>query len=156
MHATTSVRLAKPADVVEIAAIYVRFLAAYGHDADLVAVVRFLKRMLTEPWALFFLATDTSNKIVGFVGCTLTYSSVSQSRAVRINDMFVDEEVRRHGVATALLAALEAYSFENSFAKIFVEAATEAAPARAFYTKVGFLLEHLVAMTKELRYVAAR
>lgn len=156
MHAPVMVRLATRSDAVEIAALYLRFLRAYGHDADLKTVVRFLECMLTESWALFFLAIDTSDQIVGFVGCELSYSSVSQSRAVRINDMFVDEGVRRHGVATAMLATLEAYSLAKGFAKVFLQAAPEAAPAIALYTKVGFQLKPFVAMTKELRNGAAQ
>ena len=155
MRVQVTVRLATTADVTAIAAIYIRYLREYGHDADLESTVRFLECRLTERWVLFFLATDRSAKVVGFVGCSLTYSAVSQSQAIRINDMFVDEEVRRRGVATTLLTMIDTHCLQNGLAKIFLQAAPDAASAIALYTKVGFHLKPFVSMTKELGHGAA-
>ena len=91
------VRRATTSDAADIAPLYLHFLQSYGHAAERSAVVRFLADLLPEPWVLFFVAIDAPKKVVGFTGCVLTYSAVSQALALTINDMFVAASARRRG-----------------------------------------------------------
>lgn len=145
-----SVRRAEVSDAPGLSVLYRRFLRSYGHDSEPQAIVRFLERLLRESWVIFFVATDESAGIVGFAGCSLSYSAISRSVAVTINDLFVDLPARRRGVATALCGAIEAYATSNGFVKVFVQTAPEAKAAIALYTKLGFDPEPYRAMTKEL------
>jgi ribosomal protein S18 acetylase RimI-like enzyme len=144
------VRRATALDAADISTLYLQFLRSYGYDSECEAVVRFLEYMLAQSWVLFFVAADASDKILGFAGCTLTYSAVSQSAAIAINDMFVDADARRNGVATALCGAIEFYARRNGFVKIFLETAPDAEAAIAMYKKVGFEEKPYLAMTKEV------
>ena len=148
-----TVRRAVKSDATDISVLYLHFLRAYGHDSELKAVLLFLAGLLTEPWVKFFVATDMSDKIVGFAGCALTYSAVSQSVAITINDMFVDAAYRRHGVATSLCDAIEAYAKHNGYVKIFLETDSEAEAAIATYKKAGFVVKPYVAMVREVSNV---
>ena len=150
MNDRIRVRRATASDAADISVLYLYFLRSYGYDSDREAVFRFLEYILAQSWALFFVATDESKKIVGFAGCTLTYSAVSQALAITINDMFVDSVARRRGVAVALCGAIEAHARRNGFVKIFLETAPDAKAAIALYKKVGFEIQSYLAMTKEL------
>jgi ribosomal protein S18 acetylase RimI-like enzyme len=144
------VRRATVSDAAEISPLYVGFLGSYGHDADIKAVTPFLERVIAQPWVFFFVACDASRAIVGFAGCTLSYSAISQAVAVHINDLFVDAPARRRGVATALIGAVELHARRNAFAKIFLETAPDAAGVIDLYKKAGFEPEPFLAMTRDL------
>jgi ribosomal protein S18 acetylase RimI-like enzyme len=146
------VRRATVSDATNVSSLYLHFLQSYGHDSEPEDLARFLEQMLQESWVLFFVAVDTSNKFVGFAGCTLTYSAVSQATAITINDMFVAPDARQRGVGTALCGAIESHARHNRFAKIFLETAPDAEAAIALYKKVGFEIKPYLAMVRELRY----
>ena len=143
------VRRATASDAADIAPLYLHFLQSYGHAAERSAVARFLADLLPEPWVLFFVAIDAPKKVVGFTGCVLTYSAVSQALALTINDMFVAASARRRGIATVLCGAIEAHARRNGFAKIFLETAPDAEAAIGLYRKFGFETRPYLAMTKE-------
>ena len=150
MKPSINVRRAAVSDAADISALYRDFLRSYGHDSEREALVRFLERILAESWVLFFVAVDVSDKIVGFAGCTLIYSAVSQAVAIWINDMFVDADVRRRGTATALCRAIELHARRNGFVKILLLTAPDAEPAIALYKKVGFEPKPYLSMVWEL------
>lgn len=144
------VRRATVSDAADISMLYLHFLRSYGHDSERESIVRFLEYILAEPWAFFFVATDVSHKIVGFAGCTLTYSVVLQGTAISINDMFVDAVARRRGVGTALCAAVEAHARLNGCVKLFLMTAPDAEAAITMYKKAGFEIQPYLEMAKGL------
>ncbi|HKR55399.1 MAG TPA: GNAT family N-acetyltransferase [Gemmatimonadales bacterium] len=97
-----TIRRANRSDATRLAELYVRFLGEYGHTSTLASVTLFLERMLGEPWVLFFVAEDSESSVIGFVGCTRTYSSVFQAHALNINDLFVSGPMRGRGIGTDL------------------------------------------------------
>jgi ribosomal protein S18 acetylase RimI-like enzyme len=72
--------------------------------------------------------------------------SVSAERegCAEIRDVGVDEDHRRQGVATAMIAALEAAAMERGMSLIGLSVAMsdDDAPARALYAKLGFAFAH--------------
>lgn len=72
--------------------------------------------------------------------------SVSAERegCAEIRDVGVVEDHRRHGVATAMIASLEAAAFERGMSRIglSVAMADEDAPARALYAKLRYAFAH--------------
>lgn len=143
-------RRASLADVPALSNLYVDFLASYGHAADSHAVNSFLQALMAEPWLTFFVAVDSTQKVVGFCGCTLSYSAVLQASAITIEDMFVQSSARRQGVATALCGAVEGYAKNKRFATLFLQTAPDATAAIALYKKAGFETRPYLAMSKVL------
>lgn len=148
--AAIAVRRASLADVPALSNLYVDFLASYGHPADSQAVIAFLQTLIAEPWVTFFVAVDNPHKVVGFCGCTLSYSAVLQATAITLEDMFVQPSARRQGVATALCNAVEAYARDKRFATLFLQTAPDAEAAVALYKKAGFETRPYLAMSKVL------
>jgi|SRR5690606_18576529 len=144
------VRLAQASDAAGIGAIYPAFLASYGHHSDSETSGQFVARLLTEPWVKFFVATEGTNNVVGFLAGTLTYSAVSQRNAFVLNDLFVRPSARRRGIAKALLAELEYYSLRNGFAKLFVEVSGEAETVIGVFKNSGYQLQPHLTLKKEL------
>lgn len=143
-----SVRQASISDAASISTMYINLLKSYGHAASYNAVSRFLVYILAQPWTLFFVASDdASNRLIGFAGCTMTYSAVSQAGAISLNDMYVEIDARRHGVATALCGAIETHARRNDLAKIFLQTDPEAKNVIAMYEKAGFHAAPFLAMT---------
>lgn len=145
-----AVRAAEVSDADALAVIYDDLLRSYGHEPDVDHTPRFITQLLQLQWVRFFVATDATGRLLGFIGCSLTYSAVSQRLALTINDLFVLVPQRRRGVASALLAVAERYARSNGLAKLFVEAATDATVVIRLYERAGFVkLPHLT-LKKEL------
>jgi GNAT superfamily N-acetyltransferase len=72
--------------------------------------------------------------------------SVSAERegCAEIRDVGVAEDRRRQGVATAMIASLEAAAADRGMTRIGLSVAMsdEDAPARALYTKLGYAFAH--------------
>jgi len=72
--------------------------------------------------------------------------SVSAERecCAEIRDVGVAEDHRRRGVATAMIASLEAAALEHGMTRIGLSVALsdDDAPARALYAKLGYTVAH--------------
>lgn len=145
-----AVRAAQSSDVDGLSSLYDELLQSYGHDPGAERTQAFIAQLLQTQWVRFFVAIEAAGSLIGFIGCGLTYSAVSQRLALTINDLFVRQADRRRGAATALIEAAEDYARSNGMAKLFVEADTSATFVIALYERSGFeKLPHLT-LKKEL------
>ena len=70
--------------------------------------------------------------------------SAERERCGEVRDVAVAPEARRRGVATAMIAALEAATRERGISRIglSVALADDDAPARGLYAKLGYTVAH--------------
>ena len=83
------------------------------------------------------LIAERDGKPVGFALYTFNYSVWTAARGIFIEDIWVAPEVRRGGVARALMAALAKECAAKGYKRIDLNV-LDWNPARGFYEKVGF------------------
>lgn len=132
-----TVRQAVLADLETLASLFDQYRRFQGQPADLPAASAFLRERFEHGQSALFIAFD-GEAPVGFAQLYPSFSSVSLSRAFILNDLFVAEAGRRKGVASALLAALEAYAWSFGAVRVTLNVARDNASAQALYRERGW------------------
>jgi GNAT superfamily N-acetyltransferase len=97
------------------------------------------------------LVAEQDDRVVGYVFAALEPLSWKELRgpAGFIHDVAVEEDARRHGVATQLLQAAIAWLRERGAPRVILWSAAPNEGAQALFRRLGFR-ETMVEMTKEL------
>ena len=151
---TVSVRFATRADVPTILD-FIRQLAAFEREPDAVKTTEadllrdgFGARPRFET-LIAEVAEESGPVPVGFALFFPTYSTWEGRPSLYLEDLFVSESARRHGVGRTLLAKLAAIVVERDWQRLDLQV-LDWNPAREFYARLG--LDH---MQKWLPYRAA-
>ncbi|MDE2154865.1 MAG: GNAT family N-acetyltransferase [Xanthomonadaceae bacterium] len=110
----------------------------YGQPADRGRARRFLAERFQHQESLILLAQDERGEGIGFTQSYPLFSSVRTVRTWLLNDLFVALQARRHGVATALLAATADHARALGAASLSLSTALDNAPAQALYESMGW------------------
>jgi ribosomal protein S18 acetylase RimI-like enzyme len=112
----------------------------YHQESNIDKAKEFIKERIENNDSIIFLAVD-GKKPLGFTQLYPTFSSVSMKRTWILNDLYVDEEARRLGVAQALIQAAITHGKETSAKGILLETTKDNVKAQQLYEKVGFKQE---------------
>ncbi len=123
-------------DVFRIEPIFNLYRDFYGAKIDQDAALFFLKQRIQNKESIIFYAQQ-NNEIVGFVQIFKTFSSASLSRVLVLNDLFVVESARNHGVASALIKKVLDLARQEQCSRISLSTAQDN-PAQKLYEKIGF------------------
>jgi aminoglycoside 3-N-acetyltransferase I len=96
----------------------------------------YLERLLASS-TFIGLAAFAEGEVIGGIAAYVLPKFEQARFELYIYDLAVDENHRRQGVATALIAELRRVAAERGIYVIFVQADREDAPAIALYTKLG-------------------
>jgi ribosomal protein S18 acetylase RimI-like enzyme len=129
---TITVRQAVLADLEALAHLFDQYRQFQGQASDLVAGRDFLRARFNHGESVIFLA-QAGATAVGFAQLYPSFSSVALARVFTLNDLFVHESGRRKGVASALLAAIEAYVVALGAVRITLLVAKQNVSAQALY-----------------------
>lgn len=118
--------------------LYRRF---YEQDPDPQGAERFITERLERGDSVIFLALlrDSGEQAAaGFVQLYPIFSSVSMRRLWLLNDLYVSAEVRRRGVARALIECAAAFARETGAKGLILETAADNGPAQRLYEGLGW------------------
>lgn len=132
-----TVRQAVLADLEALASLFDQYRRFQGQPGNLPAASAFLRDRFEHGESVLFIAFDGETP-VGFAQLYPSFSSVSLSRVYILNDLYVAEAGRRRGVASALLAALEAYAWTFGAARVTLNVARDNTSAQALYQSQGW------------------
>ncbi len=137
---------AEAADVDELLPLmraYCEFYEVSPPDADLLALARAL---IDDPEreGVQLIARDTDGKAVGFATLYWTWSTSEASRIGVMNDLFVAESARGHGLAEQLIEACRSECAQRGARRLAWQTAPDNLRARAVYDRVGATREHWV------------
>lgn len=132
-----TVRQAVLADLEALASLFDQYRRFQGQPGNLPAASAFLRDRFDHGESVLFIAFDGETP-VGFAQLYPSFSSVSLSRVYILNDLYVAEAGRRRGVASALLAALEAYAWTFGAARVTLNVARDNTSAQALYQSQGW------------------
>lgn len=132
-----SVRQAVLADLDELTQLFDQYRQFQGQESNFAAARDFLRARFNHNESVIFIAHD-GKLPVGFAQLYPSFSSVALARVFVLNDLFVHESGRRKGVASKLLAALEAYAAALGAVRITLLVAKPNISAQALYASRGW------------------
>lgn len=98
-------------------------------------------KLLEDPDCVLFVETDGTDRTVGYTICFVREvrddGIIVGRRELYIDDLCVDETVRRSGVGQRLFEHVKAYAKENGFDWITLNVWNDNVNALAFYRKMG-------------------
>lgn len=101
----------------------------------------YLASRLADNEAIVFIATyndDFNNSPAGFTMIYPTFSTVSLSHIWLLNDLYVEEKYRGHGIATQLMDTAEQAARDAGATRLFLRTAHDNTPAQALYEARGW------------------
>jgi len=115
----------------------------YGQASNLEGAKEFIKERIENNESFIFLALE-NNSPAGFVQLYPIFTSVGMNRKWLLNDLFVAEDYRRHGVGKALMNKAKNLAVETSAAGILLETTKDNVKAQALYESLGYEKEDAV------------
>ncbi len=134
----TSVRRAGLADLDALAPLFDAYRQFYDKPADLPLARRFLQERIERKESVIFLA-ETDGSPAGFTQLYPAFSSVSAARSFILNDLYVREEQRRHGIARSLLRAAADFGRAERAVSLSLSTAIHNHQAQALYAGLGWV-----------------
>ena len=131
------VRQAALADLEPLAALFDQYRQFQRQVSDIAASRAFIRDRLGFGQSVVFIAVDGASAL-GFAQLYPSFSSVSLSRVFVLNDLFVHEAGRRKGVASSLLAAVEAYAWALGASRVTLNVAKDNPTAQQLYEARGW------------------
>jgi GNAT superfamily N-acetyltransferase len=114
---------------------------------------RGLEAILGSDAAAAFVAEADAGRAVGMVTVQLAISTAEGGPSGLLEDLFVEEEHRRRGVAAGLVGAVEAWCAERGATRVQLLADRGNERALRFYDAAGYLPTRMVARRRMLQGV---
>ncbi|RDZ27626.1 GNAT family N-acetyltransferase [Lysobacter silvisoli] len=131
------VRRAHIDDLDALAPLFDRYRHFYTQKNDEAVSRAFLGERLRRDESVVFLA-ELDGRSAGFTQLYPMYSSVRAARVWVLNDLYVDADARRRGLAQALLAAAVEHAREDGAVRLELETDHDNATAQALYDGAGW------------------
>ena len=128
---------AGPADLDALALLFDAYRQFYGQSSDVPRARDWLRSRLRVGESVVLLA-KREGTTVGFVQLYPMFSSVRTAKTWILNDLYVDANARRGGIARSLLDAAAKFAREDGAAGISLETTQDNAAARALYRAAGW------------------
>jgi ribosomal protein S18 acetylase RimI-like enzyme len=111
----------------------------YQQPSDMHAARKFLAERLNNHESTIYFAADKQQMTAyGFVQLYTKFSSISLSKILILNDLYVCENHRKKGIGSLLMTKTKEHAIENGFAKIVLETAPANQIAQALYLSHGY------------------
>ncbi len=131
------VRHADAGDLDAIARLFNLYRMFYGKPSDPALAHDFIHARMTRGESVILLA-QLDGATVGFTQLYPAFSSVSAARTWILNDLLVQPDARRHGVARALLAAAADFARADGALRLELETDHDNTTAQALYRAMGW------------------
>jgi len=128
-------------DLEEIAQLFNAYRIFYDQESDLSAAKAFIQERLSHNDSVIFLANDIQNMAAGFVQLYPSFTSVGMEKIWILNDLYVDKNHRRKGVAQLLMNHAKEYAKETARVKLVLETGLDNQKAQLLYESQGWTKE---------------
>jgi ribosomal protein S18 acetylase RimI-like enzyme len=132
-----TVRQATIQDLEQLVPLFDGYRQFYGRASDVAAAREFLLARFTHNQSTLFIAHE-GEKAIGFTQLYPSFSSISLARIFILNDLFVHEQARRKGVASALLSAAVKFGTQLGADRLSLSTAITNDAAQALYHSAGW------------------
>jgi len=134
---THTVRQATVDDVEQLVPLFDAYRQFYGRTSDVAAARTFLLARFANRESTLFIAHQ-GEMAIGFAQLYPSFSSVSLARIFILNDLFVQEQARRTGVASSLLSAAATFAVSLGAVRLSLSTALTNDAAQALYRSAGW------------------
>jgi ribosomal protein S18 acetylase RimI-like enzyme len=124
-----------------VSVLFRKYLGFYQNERSLEECLAFLGQRLRSQESVILMASDEGGRLTGFTQLYPTWSSLEMKRSYILNDLYVEIENRRQGVAQALLQAACDYTHKQEAAGLSLQTAVENKAAQALYERMGWKLD---------------
>ncbi|HYJ33500.1 MAG TPA: GNAT family N-acetyltransferase [Candidatus Binatia bacterium] len=135
----SAIRPAVLNDADTIAPLFDAYRQFYGKPSDLSQAREFIRERLERNESVILLAEDESGRALGFVQLFPSFTSVQARRLWVLNDLYVTEEARGHGVGRALLEAAREHAVKTGAKRLTLETMEDNRKAWALYESLGYV-----------------
>ncbi len=138
---TTTIRIvhAEMEDLERLLPAFGAYREFYGLSAALHECRYFLfNRLMNEDSLILLAENPQTEKLLGFAQLYPTFSSLALNQIWILNDLYIDPQARRRGVATRLIGYARDFLRERGDEAIVLETAPDNAAAKALYEGTGF------------------
>ncbi|MBD5770665.1 GNAT family N-acetyltransferase [Marinomonas sp. SM2066] len=135
------IRKAELNDLTPVVTIFEQYRDFYRCENNTELATDFIKSRIEQKESVIFIAEVLNNgekTIVGFTQLYPLFSSTAMKKLWLLNDLFVDVNYRKQGIAEQLIAASKALAKETDARGLMLETSSNNLPAQALYEKVGF------------------
>ena len=132
-----TVRRAQLDDLDALAPLFDRYRHFYTQRYDLPTSRAFIAERLHNGESVVFLA-ELDGAAAGFTQLYPTFSSVRAARVWVLNDLFVEADARRRGVAQSLLDAAAGFARSDGAVRLELETNPDNLTAQALYDATGW------------------
>jgi GNAT superfamily N-acetyltransferase len=134
------IRKAKKKDLDQIADLFDRYRVFYQQQTDIKRAKAFLKKRMERKESVILVAEEEKT-LIGFTQLFPIFTSVGMKRTWLLNDLFVKNEARNKGTATALLNAAKKFAKEKNSKWLLLQTAADNFTAQNVYEKNGWIKE---------------
>lgn len=128
---------ATTANKAQLISLFNQYRQGAGQPSDLAVVDKYISQRLTLGDSVSLLAT-MGQRPAGFVQLFKRYGALSMKPTWYIQDLFVKPEMRRQGVAAALLNESKAFAKLDGTDRLDLKTGVNNQPARTLYEGQGF------------------
>lgn len=136
-----NIRKAELNDLTSVVTLFEQYRHFYQCENNTELATDFIKSRIEQEESVIFVAETTNNHekhLVGFVQLYPLFSSTSMKKLWLLNDLFVDANYRKQGIAEQLIAASKTLAKETNARGLMLETSSSNLAAQALYEKVGF------------------
>lgn len=127
-------------DIDQVTSLFNDYRVFYGQQSNTEGAKAFIEERMTMNESVIYLAMN-DKKPMGFVQLYPIFTSVGMKRKWLLNDLFVAEVYRRHGVGRALMNQVKEFALETNVAGILLETTKDNRNAQALYESLGYVKE---------------
>lgn len=127
-------------DLDVVARLFNKYRFFYGQKQNYEGGKEYLKNRLNRQESIIFLATKKTERSngLGFVQLYPSFFSIGMNHQWILNDLFVDEAARRHGVARQLMTKAKEFAVETEAIRIVLETDKDNYRAQQLYENIGY------------------
>ena len=113
----------------------------YNQPSNLEGAAAFLASRIKQNQSIIYLA-EMEGQPAGFVQLYPSFSSVSMQKAYILNDLYVNERFRGHGIGQALIEKCYTLCGQEQARYITLQTAPDNLTAKRLYEKMGMEIDH--------------
>ena len=144
----TTIRLAVPDDLLQLAALFDAYRVFYEQPSDTPLARKFIAERLDNKDSAILVAVNNEamsgdQKLIGFCQIYPSFCSVIAARIGVLYDLFVDPSVRKSAVGKALMIAAHEYAAQHGFARLDLTTAKTNLAAQGLYESLGWVRDEV-------------